>query len=933
MCIVCEVRKSYKKDYQLLFGKIDDPQSGAALGPPIDIARDGNTATLINSSTGDQNIDALLAPRRYLPTQLTFSFPQSTSAYEANYGSTAESARTALLTFSPATSLMQTAARYVFALASSLTGLTITETVGPSNFRLGLFTPAADGTGKQTAFAFLPSSSNVGGDSWFSNTTSFISPQRGNYAWITMLHELGHNLGLEHGHESDGVAGVAMTSDRDSMEFSVMTYRPYIGGPVTGYRNERWGFAQTYMMYDIAALQHMYGADFATNAGDTVYTVSPISGEIFVNGVGQGAPGGNRVFATLWDGGGNDTYNFSSYGAGMDIDLRAGSWSKLSTTQLANLGDGNFARANIFNALMFRGNTVSLIENSIGGDGADNMIGNQAQNRLDGRAGNDTINGGSGADTLQGEEGDDILFGDFFAKTTVDPGPGVGSSGSASQALALGAAPTSQETALNLTNNFSLSANSDIQNSTTELHTTITALGNGGAHWYAITLTGANVRMTIDIDYTTGGLDSFVRLATTAPGPPLPQTSNILFLAENDDADVNAGGTGSAVAQDSYLSYTLRTPGTYYVIVGTYEAIDSLATGTGYSVHISVATVAPTTMEGDGGTAGNDVLSGGNGNDVLDGGLGADVLDGGAGFDFASYANSTSGLTLFMGGGTFNSGEAFGDIHNSIEGLIGSQFSDIIGGDAGLNELRGLNGNDFIYGRGGIDTLLGGDGNDVLSGGLEADRLEGGNGIDVAFYREATTGITASLLSGGGTGEAAGDTYLNIENIWGSNFNDVLAGDNNAGQVYGFDGDDNLSGLGGDDFFYGGVGADTIVGGDGVDSSFFLSWNDHLNQFGTPEPYEGGDVFTDFVSGTDRIILSRFWFGFGNIAGPAAALTEANANFVTNGTVATSRPSLIWNNNARTLSFDADGVGANQAVLLGTFQGGGQLALGDIWTA
>ena len=92
-------------------------------------------------------------------------------------------------------------------------------------------------------------------------------------------------------------------------------------------------------------------------------------------------------------------------------------------------------------------------------------------------------------------------------------------------------------------------------------------------------------------------------------------------------------------------------------------------------------------------------------------------------------------------------------------------------------------------------------------------------------------------------------------------------------------------------------------------------------------------MFQDFVSGTDRIILSRFWFGFGNIGGPAAALTETHANFVTNGNAATGRPSLIWNNTTRTLSFDADGNGATAAVLLGTFQQGAALSLGDIWTA
>uniref|UniRef100_UPI00195366F3 M10 family metallopeptidase C-terminal domain-containing protein n=1 Tax=Streptococcus pneumoniae TaxID=1313 RepID=UPI00195366F3 len=66
-------------------------------------------------------------------------------------------------------------------------------------------------------------------------------------------------------------------------------------------------------MDDIAAIQAMYGANFATHAENTVYSFSPTTGEEFINGVGQGEPGANRVFLTIWDGGGNDTYDFSNY--------------------------------------------------------------------------------------------------------------------------------------------------------------------------------------------------------------------------------------------------------------------------------------------------------------------------------------------------------------------------------------------------------------------------------------------------------------------------------------------------------------------------------------------------------------------------------------------------------------------------------------------
>ena len=78
-----------------------------------------------------------------------------------------------------------------------------------------------------------------------------------------------------------------------------MTYRSYIGGSVSGgYTNEQWGYAQSWMMYDIAALQRMYGADFTTNGGNTVYSWSPDSGDTLVNGVAGIEPGANRIYVT-----------------------------------------------------------------------------------------------------------------------------------------------------------------------------------------------------------------------------------------------------------------------------------------------------------------------------------------------------------------------------------------------------------------------------------------------------------------------------------------------------------------------------------------------------------------------------------------------------------------------------------------------------------
>jgi hypothetical protein len=94
---------------------------------------------------------------------------------------------------------------------------------------------------------------------------------------------------------------------------------------------------------------------------------------------------------TIWDGGGSDTYDLSNYTNAVTIDLRPGEWTTTSTVQLANLGNGHFARGNIANALLYNGDTRSLIENAIGGSSGDVIYGNTASNSLNGLGGSDTI--------------------------------------------------------------------------------------------------------------------------------------------------------------------------------------------------------------------------------------------------------------------------------------------------------------------------------------------------------------------------------------------------------------------------------------------------------------------------------------------------------------------------------------------------------------
>jgi Ca2+-binding RTX toxin-like protein len=182
-----------------------------------------------------------------------------------------------------------------------------------------------------------------------------------------------------------------------------MTYRKYIGGDASSDSSVNLGpfsAPQTLMMYDIAALQYLYGANYTANAGDTVYSWNPATGQMFVDGAPQVASGGDRIFMTLWDGNGIDTFNLSNYTTNLQVDLTPGGWSVFDPAQLAilDIRFGVSARGNVFNALMSNNDPRSLVENVIGGSGNDSLTGNSAANVLSGGIGNDRLDGAGGVD-------------------------------------------------------------------------------------------------------------------------------------------------------------------------------------------------------------------------------------------------------------------------------------------------------------------------------------------------------------------------------------------------------------------------------------------------------------------------------------------------------------------------------------------------------
>ena len=278
------------------------------------------------------------------------------------------------------------------------------------------------------------------------------------------------------------------------------------------------------------------------------------------------------------------------------------------------------------------------------------------------------------------------------------------------------------------------------------------------------------------------------------------------------------------------------------------------------------------------GQLGNDVLNGGDGDDTLLGGGGRDALIGGRGFDVASYAASSRGIVVDFLNRAANTGDAAGDVYNTVEGLEGSRFSDVLAGNNGGNLLLGGNGNDALFGRGGNDRLEGGAGNDRMDGGAGRDLFLGDAGIDLVTYAREGRAVVADLaVAAANRGAAAGDRYADVELLQGTRFGDSLRGDNGANVLFGGNGNDVLFGRGGNDRLLGDNGNDVLYGQGGNDRIEGRAGNDRLEGGAGADTLVGGsgrDVFAyrsasdsgiaasqrdrvaDFQSGIDRLDLS-----------------------------------------------------------------------------
>jgi len=565
-------------------------------------------------------------------TTITYSFPQSASDYHYTGRPTRD--------FKPFDNPeLQRYVRLAQKIYESVAKVEFVEQTGAdatkAEIRYGMTRP--DGL---LGEAYFPGSGETAGDVWIPNDayvkTTSIKP--GSLAFATLLHELGHAMGLKHTfHESVNSVNllISMPKEHDSHEYSVMSYENFINGDLGNLDGD---YVQTLMIDDIQTLQYMYGANYRTHAEDTVYKWDPVTGIKFINGQAQTdyepwsnpatANWRNKVFTTIWDGNGNDTYDFSNYTVALKVDLRPGYWTTLDPAQLA---DGFYFAStqppgNIANALLFQGNTDSLIENAIGGSGDDLIIGNQAANILTGNDGADTLDGGLGADTMIGGRGNDTYLVDNVRDVVVENNDEGTDTVISSVAFSLKDKINIEN--LTLTGSDILVEGNDRKNILTGNGADNEIYGYGGDD----TLDGAGGN-----DRLYGGLGSNVYLFGFGSG-----NDTIIQTTGSSDVlrfkpGVNASDvTWTRAANGEDLVGTLTGGRDTVTIRNWFTSISN-------QLKVSFGSDAPVTLTSDPqggagrdaivGSGQNDWLRGEGGDDTLDGGAGDDILDGGTGDD------------------------------------------------------------------------------------------------------------------------------------------------------------------------------------------------------------------------------------------------------------------------------------------------------------
>lgn len=375
---------------------------------------DGRLALSASESSGDDTIDALVAGNssKWGPAGLmgqsvtvTYSFMTAAPSYNAS------------ASFQAFSETMKAAARLALAEWSEVASIAFVEVSdagagGAIRFGTEAMTEAS-------GYAYYPSTDAMGGDIWIANNYDYnTSPTVGSYGYLTLMHEIGHAIGLKHpGNYNAGGGGSEppyLSAGQDNTDNTVMSYTdgsvqyPTAVGP-----------------YDTLAARYLYGYSGTGTIGNVTFgsdaaeTFSGDSGVQYVH-ARDGADhvallGGNDGVAagagrdTVLGGDGSDLV----YG-NQGVDVLSGGDG--ADTMFGGQNDGPASAGSADSTLALRSG-VETIDGGLGGDilygnhGSDLMLGGGGIDRLFGGQEGDTLSGGDGDDSLNGNRGADVLVG------------------------------------------------------------------------------------------------------------------------------------------------------------------------------------------------------------------------------------------------------------------------------------------------------------------------------------------------------------------------------------------------------------------------------------------------------------------------------------------------------------------------------------------
>ena len=654
--------------------------------------------------------------------------------------------------------------------------------------------------------------------------------------------------------------------------------------------------------------------DFDSFAGNEDGTVS-----FFINNSGEllaSTAGNDRLTGTSSN---NDTVTYASATTSVNVSLNI-------TTQQDTVGAGL--------------DTLTSIENLVGGSFNDNLIGNTANNILRGGDGNDTLRGWSGADNMLGEGGDDTYFvenvGDIVREDHLEGTDYVNSS-------------------------VTYTISNNIENLTLAGTLAINGTGNIGSNY----ILGNSANNILD-----GG-------------------------AWLGDDTLNGGaGADTLIGGGGYDNYVVDNVGDVIVEDGPsiyYNGIDSVSSSVSYTLsdyveNLSLAGIEPINGTGNAsineiiGNSAANILTGDAGNDTLNGGIGADTLVGGLGGDTYIVDNINDVIIE-------NLSEGFDKVNSSVNYILSINVDNLI--LTGISAINGTGNNQ-------VNTITGNTAANELNGGAAADILEGGLGNDTYFVENGGDKVIEKLNEGTDTvsSKITHTLLSNVENLiltgtaaidgTGNDLANVITGNNAINTLNGDIGNDTLNGGGGNDTLIGWNDADAMSGGLGNDTYFVENGGDKVIE----KLNEGTDTVSSKITHTlsanvENLTLTsiatinatgnglanvitgnnaanQLAGGTGNdifkfiAKGPSDKITDynvasdtiqlENAAFTALTTTGTLNASqfrigtnaldandfVIYNKTAGALLYDADGIGATAATQIATIGIGLNMTNADI---